>query len=173
MALLGLVFVTLTLLLIGWAYLSQAERLKHERDVVHARYLVQFKAMLADFSLKTSQVSSLVATMVSVDATLATKGTTNSKWLGPRVSSALASLQLDYGLESIRIYDQHQHMLAEWAGLRQQNALEAQQVAEAIRQESSLAWIDCTEVCLQYATTPMLTNGKVSGAVVVASSMAD
>jgi len=27
MALLGLVFVTLTLLLIGWAYLSQAERL--------------------------------------------------------------------------------------------------------------------------------------------------
>jgi len=82
MALLGLVFVTLTLLLIGWAYLSQAERLKHERDVVHARYLVQFKAMLADFSLKTSQVSSLVATMVSVDGALAAKGATTSKWLG-------------------------------------------------------------------------------------------
>ncbi len=49
MALLGLAFVTLTLLLISWAYLSQAERLKHERDVVHARYLLQFKAMLADF----------------------------------------------------------------------------------------------------------------------------
>lgn len=173
MALLGLIFVTLTLLLISWAYLSQVNRLKHERDLVHARYLVQFKAMLADFSLKTSQVSSLVATMVSVDGALATKDGSSLKWLGPRVSSALASLQLDYGLESIRIYDQYQHTLAEWAGPRQKNALEDKQVAEAILQESSLAWIDCTEVCLQYAATPMLTNGEVSGAVVVASSMAD
>ena len=173
MALLGLIFLTLTLLLISWAYLSQVNRLKHERDLVHARYLVQFKSMLADFSLKTSQVSSLVATMVTVDGALATKDGSSLKWLGPRVSSALASLQLDYGLESIRIYDQQQQILAEWAGLRKKNALEDKQVAEAIFEESSLAWIDCHDVCLQYAATPMLTNGKVSGVVVVASSMAD
>jgi len=103
MSLLGLVLLSIMIILISWSYVSQTSRFEKEREFVNTRYLEQVKAMLDDFSLKISQVSSLVATMISIDDTLFTSGTLSWPGAKSRVDVAWAALQVDYGLDSLRI----------------------------------------------------------------------
>ncbi len=174
MSLLGLILVTLTITLITWAYQSQTSNFEKERNVVNMHYLEQFRAMLTEFSLKMTQVSSLVAAIASADndpyirsetlSRLSTKNRADITW---------ATLQVDYGLESMRIYDVDNNVVEQWSDSEKISAQELAQVADAMRQESSVTWLDCAEVCHQYAATPVLANGQVTGAVVVSATMAD
>jgi diguanylate cyclase (GGDEF)-like protein/PAS domain S-box-containing protein len=173
MSLLGLVLLSIMIILISWSYVSQTSRFEKEREFVNTRYLEQVKAMLDDFSLKISQVSSLVATMISIDDTLFTSGTLSWPGAKSRVDVAWAALQVDYGLDSLRIYNAENDLVAKWGGSESPSDLEFRQVKASIRREVSVAWVDCTHICQQYAATPILTNSDVAGLVVVSANMAD
>lgn len=174
MSLLGLILLVITTSLITLTYISQTTRFEKERNVVNTRYLKQVEAMLADFSLKIAQASSLVATMASLeDGGVSFSNALSERRPEHNVDITWAALQVDYGLESMRIYDADNNLLVKWGEAQQLNGGEARQVAESMRQESSVTWVDCTDVCLQYAAAPMLTKGRVVGAVVVSATMAD
>ena len=142
MSLLGLILVTLTITLITWAYQSQTSNFEKERNVVNMHYLEQFRAMLTEFSLKMTQVSSLVAAIASADndpyirsetlSRLSTKNRADITW---------ATLQVDYGLESMRIYDVDNNVVEQWSDSEKISAQELAQVADAMRQELSLIHI--------------------------------
>lgn len=174
MSLLGLILITLTITLITWAYQSQTSSFEKERNVVNMHYLDQLRAMLTEFSLKMTQVSSLVAAIASADnEPFVTSETLNRLNTKSRADIAWAALQVDYGLESMRIYDVNNNVIEQWSDSQKVSAQELSQVTDAMRQETSVTWLDCTEVCHQYAATPVLANGKVTGAVVVSATMAD
>lgn len=174
MSLLGLILLTLMTILISWAYVNQINRFELERDQINQRYLAQLQAMLGEFSIKINQVSSLVATIASADEQAVDQVEQHS-WqrTKDRVDVAWVALQVDYGLESMRIYDQHNRVIALWNDSQPASAHELTWVQESIRQEVSYSWIDCLYVCQQYSVAPILASGQVVGAVVVSANMAD
>src|SRR3990167_7357148 len=133
MSLLGLVLLSIMIFLISWSYVSQTSRFEKEREFVNTRYLEQVKALLDDFSLKISQVSSLVATMISIDDTLFSSGTLSWPSAKNRVDVAWAALQVDYGLDSLRIYSADNDLVAKWGGQQPPSELELRQVEASIR----------------------------------------
>lgn len=172
MALLGIVLALITVSLIYWTSTNQTNNFEKNRDKINVMQLNQLKVMLTEQALKIAQVSSLIGSIASPDNQAIAEAETwdNAQ---KRVDKAWAALQLDYGLESIRIYNRQQKIVADWSILAKANALEVRQIAEAMRQESSITWIDCVDACQQYAAMPILHRGDVAGAVVVSSTMAD
>ncbi len=167
---LGMMILLLMVIFIFLAFREQMSRFEKNRLVIHNRLLTQAEAQLDNFSSQILKVASLVATIASnVDSDQQFNQRNIQK---NRIDSAWVTLQVDYGLESIQVYDAKATLIEHWST---NPLLEQDQdrVRTAIMQEENKTWISCQRVCQQFAVAPILSEGKIAGAVVVSATMVE
>lgn len=173
LSLLGSMILLLMATLISFAFNEQMNRFELERDNINTRFLAQTKAQFDDFAFHISKVASLVATITS---SIDTNAKVSAKQLRSlrkqRIETAWITLQVDYGLESILIYDPAGVLVEQWSSTPTLDQ-DLAKVHTAIEQEKSITWVNCSLVCQQYAVAPILSNGQVTGAVVISANIAE
>jgi len=147
-------------------------RFEVQRTATRERLVGQALALRTDFGLRLQALAGMLAALDSVGVGLFQTQAGNAL-LRQHFDSYWSVLQLDLGLDSLQVYAQSGPPLATW----RTHALAAvepdAEVRAVIGQERAMHWTRCEEVCTQFAAAPILSAGRVAGAVVLGSSLAD
>ena len=171
MLLLSLVLVAGNGVLSWLAHRNQMERFNEQRAEMRSRHLMEALAIQQDSTLHTRQLADMLSSYAGMGQYFAAKA--NQAKLGAVFDAYWASLQFNFGVDALRVYDEKQQLKSEWSSGQPRGARELTQVAAVLKREQSLAWIDCAHECAQYAAAPVLWRGHAAGVVVVAAQMAD
>ncbi|MCP5227482.1 EAL domain-containing protein [Accumulibacter sp.] len=143
-----------------------------QRTATRERLVTQALALRTDFGLRLQALAGMLAALDSVGVSLFQTRAGNAL-LRQHFDSYWSVLQLDLGLDSLQVYAASGPPLATWKTDVLAEIDQDAQVRAVIGQERALHWTRCEQVCTQFAAAPILSAGRVAGAVVVGSSLAD
>ena len=86
------------------------------------------------------------------------------------------ALLLNMGIDTVRFYNHDNQMIIDWrnSGLKKDiPPFISKWIMDINHLEQPMTMIDCTKDCIQYAATPILSNGQNAGVVLIGSSLAD
>lgn len=149
------------------AYNDLISRFESQRALVRERHLVEARALQSDAVQHIQQQTDVLASIIGLS------GFSDPVRLDAAVDAYWTSLQLSLVMDSLRLYDRNGQLLAQWSNTRTDYARESGLVRAVLGQEQPVAWLDCQSECLQSAATPILSQGKLAGVVVVSGSLAD
>ncbi|QFT83825.1 Cyclic di-GMP phosphodiesterase Gmr [Halomonas sp. THAF12] len=83
------------------------------------------------------------------------------------------SLQLDAGIDEIRIFDDRGEAMANWGSSPEHGTPLQSWIAQVFRTETPLTTLRCDVDCRQYAAVPVLIDGRSVGLVILSRTLAD
>ncbi|RAH37756.1 EAL domain-containing protein [Halomonas sp. SL1] len=83
------------------------------------------------------------------------------------------SLQLDAGIDEIRIFDTRGEAMAHWGSAPEHSGPIQDWISQVIRTETPLTTLRCDVGCRQYAAVPVLIDGRSVGLVILSRTLAD
>ncbi|HRF04872.1 EAL domain-containing protein [Accumulibacter sp.] len=147
-------------------------RFEVQRTATRERLVAQALALRSDFGLRLQALAGMLAALDSVGVSLF-QTPAGDALLRQHFDSYWSVLQLDLGLESLQVYPPSGPPLATWSTNVLVETKPEAQVSAVIGQERAMHWTRCGQVCTQFAAAPILSAGRVAGAVVLGSSLAD
>lgn len=152
-------------------WLSHADLLRgfaERRSVVRDRHLSEAVALqqsAAHHMQRVADMTASIAGMSGLDGDL------------PAVTRALdtywASLQLNFGITTLRLFATDGQLLLEFGGELGRGAEEPARVARVAASEQTATWLGCERDCYLAAAAPVLSQGQVAGVVVAKGQLAD
>ena len=146
-------------------------RFEVQRTATRERLVAQAFAQRADFGLRLQALAGMLASD-SVGVGLFETPSGNAL-LRQHFDSYWSVLQLDLGLDSLQVYAKNGSPVATWRTDALATVEQDAQVRVVIGEERAMHWTRCEHVCTQFAAAPILSAGKVAGAVMLGSSLAD
>ncbi len=147
-------------------------RFDEQRAETRARLAAQAFALRNEVGLRLQALAGVLAALDSVGVTLFQTAAGNAL-LRQHFDSYWPALQYGYGIDSLQVHLTSGEQLAAWSSAGAIEAQSTAHVAEVIRSERATSWTHCRDVCTEYAAAPILSAGKVAGAVVLGSSLAE
>jgi diguanylate cyclase (GGDEF)-like protein/PAS domain S-box-containing protein len=147
-------------------------RFEVQRTATRERLVAQALALRSDFGLRLQALAGMLAALDSVGVSLF-QTPAGDALLRQHFDSYWSVLQLDLGLDSLQVYPPSGPPLATWSTNALVDTKPEAQVSAVIGQERAMHWTRCGQVCTQFAAAPILSAGRVAGAVVLGSSLAD
>lgn len=169
---LGAVMLSVSGLLSWLHYQDLMRRFEEQRAETRARLVAQAFALRSEVGLRLQALAGVLAALDSVGVTLFQTPAGNAL-LRQHFDSYWPALQYGYGIDSLQVYLTSGEQLAVWTSGDGPEVQSTVQVAEVINSERAISWTHCRDVCTEYAAAPILSAGKVAGAVVLGSSLAD
>lgn len=150
------------------AYDNLIYQFEKQREILRDRNLATAKTLQADAAQHFQQPADMLASIVGL------VGFSDHAKLKASIDAYWASLQLNLAVDTLRLYDRNVLMLYEWGDIQSPgNSQEFAYVKTALKQERPVAWLDCNHMCLQSVASPVLSEGRLAGVVVVRGSMSD
>jgi PAS domain S-box-containing protein len=147
-------------------------RFEEQRAETRERLVAQAFALRNEVGLRLQALAGILAALDSVGASLFQSAAGNAL-LRQHFESYWPALQLDYGIDSLHVYARTGSPLASWTTAVPAEMDVDGHVRAVIASERAMHWTRCRELCTQFAAAPILSDGKVAGAVVLGSSLAD
>lgn len=147
-------------------------RFEVQRTATRERLVAQAFALRTDFGLRLQALAGMLAALDSVGISLFHTPAGNAL-LRQHFDSYWSVLQLDLGVDLLQVYPPSGPPLATWSTNARVETKPEAQVSAVIGQERAMHWTRCEQVCTQFAAAPILSAGRVAGAVVLGSSLAD
>ncbi|TXH30138.1 MAG: hypothetical protein E6Q94_10195, partial [Burkholderiaceae bacterium] len=169
---LGAVMLSVNGVLSWLHYQDLMTRFDEQRAETRARLAAQAFALRNEVGLRLQALAGVLAALDSVGVTLFPTSAGNAL-LRQHFDSYWPALQYGYGIDSLQVYLTGGEQLAAWTSSGGPEVQPTVQVTEVINSERATSWTNCSEVCTEYAAAPILSAGKVAGAVVVGSSLAE
>ncbi len=147
-------------------------RFEEQRAETRERLVAQAFALRNEVGLRLQALAGILAALDSVGASLFQSAAGNAL-LRQHFESYWPALQLDYGIDSLHVYARTGSPLASWTTAVPAEMDVDGHVRAVIASERAMHWTRCRDLCTQFAAAPILSDGKVAGAVVLGSSLAD
>jgi len=147
-------------------------RFEVQRTATRERLVEQAFALRTDFGLRLQALAGMLAALDSVGVGLFQTPAGNAL-LRRHFDSYWSVLQLDLGLDSLQVYAPSGPPVASWRTNALVEVEQDAQVRDVIGQERAMHWTRCEQLCTQFAAAPILVAGRVAGAVVLGTSLAD
>ena len=155
------------------SYLSLQKQYETQRSAVYQQYVAQVSGLIETSEQRLHQLGAMLPNLAGVQEPLLNadserlQGVFNEHW--PR-------LQIDVGVELIRIYSNSNRLLGSWSGADAPEDLSSSvlgRVWYVNKHEAPVAFIDCSSNCIQYAVVPMLAEGRGVGVALIGRSLVD
>ncbi|WP_169065518.1 MULTISPECIES: bifunctional diguanylate cyclase/phosphodiesterase [Candidatus Accumulibacter] len=147
-------------------------RFEVQRTATRERLVEQAFALRTDFGLRLQALAGMLAALDSVGVGLFQTPAGNAL-LRQHFDSYWSVLQLDLGLDSLQVYGPSGPPVASWRTNALVEVKQDAQVRDVIVQERAMHWTRCEQLCTQFAAAPILVAGRVAGAVLLGTSLAD
>lgn len=147
-------------------------RFEAQRAATRQRLVAEAFALRSEFGLRLQALAGMLAALDSAGASLFQTQAGNAK-LRRHFDGYWPVLQLDLGVDSLQVYAKEGAAMATWHTDELAHLNHDAQVHDVIASERAMHWTSCRDVCTQFAAAPILSAGKVAGAVVLGSSLAD
>ncbi|WP_313951731.1 EAL domain-containing protein [Accumulibacter sp.] len=158
---------------LSWLHFHDlTSRFEVQRAATRERLVAQAFALRSDFGLRLQALAGMLAALDSVGVSLFETRAGNAL-LHQHFDSYWSVLQLDLGLDSLQVYAKTGPPLVTWRTDALTELDHNAQVRTVIENERAMQWTRCEQVCTQFAAAPILSAGRVAGAVVLGSSLAD
>ncbi|WP_338036103.1 EAL domain-containing protein [Halomonas binhaiensis] len=166
----SLLLVALAVLItyLSWANMNKQLDSDRQEQVEQHRRELHFALSRAETSLK--QLAGVVAAAPQLSQALEAS---DALAVDAALSSQWPTLQLESGIEEIRVYDSSNHLLFKQGTptLEDEKDFRAW-TAQVMGQERPLSTLRCTPQCFHYAAVPILGDGGSVGSLVISSSLA-
>ncbi len=158
---------------LSWLHFHDlTRRFEEQRTATRERLVEQAFALRTDFGLRLQALAGMLAALDSVGAGLFQTPAGNAL-LRQHFDNYWSVLQLDLGLDSLQVYASSGLAVATWRTNALAEVEQDAQIRAVIGQERAMHWTRCEQLCRQFAAAPILSAGRVAGAVVLGSSLAD
>ncbi len=158
---------------LAWQHFNDLkDRFELQREATRERLVSEAFALVTDFGLRMQALAGMLAALDSVGVSLLPTAAGNVL-LKQHFDSYWPVLQLDLGIDSLQVYPREGPPLAAWTTSEPNTQVREDVVRKVIGQERAVHWTHCATVCTQFAAAPILSGGRVAGAVVLGSSLAD
>ena len=158
---------------LSWLHFHDlTSRFEVQRAATRERLVAEALALRSDFGLRMQALAGMLAALDSVGVSLFQTQAGNAL-LRQRFDAYWSVLQLDLGFDLLQVYAKSGSPLATWSTDALPEQDQEEQVRKVITQERAMHWARCREVCTQFAAAPILSAGRVAGAVGVGRSLAD
>ncbi|MBP6070452.1 MAG: EAL domain-containing protein [Candidatus Accumulibacter sp.] len=147
-------------------------RFEEQRSETRRRLVGQAFALRDDFGQRLQGLAGVLAAFDPVGVALL-QTQTGSTLLRRHLDSYWPALEFDLGIVSLQVYATTGPPLATWPTDALLEVERDGHVRAVIERELAMHWTRCREVCTEFAAAPILSAGRVAGAVVLGSSPAD
>lgn len=171
MLLLSMILLVVNGVLAWLAYVDQIAHFEQQRAVMRDRHLTEALSLQQEFAQRMQQLADMLASAAGM-AGFSVAEAGRRQFTG-MFDTYWSSLQLNFGIDALRLYAADGRLLSEWSGGQAGGEQEISRVNGVLGREQSVAWLRCAQECSQFAAAPILAQGRVAGAVVVAGSVAD
>ncbi len=171
MLMLSMVLLTVNGVVAWLAYADLIEKFEERRTLVRERHLTEALSMQRDAAQEMQRLADMMASFAGM------AGFTGSREGTPGFQRTFdtywSSLQFNQGLDALRFYDLRGRMIPQLSSSQEASGREFAEVEHVLKHEKSSSWLDCAQECLHSAAAPILSEGRVAGAVVVTGLLAD
>ena len=158
---------------LSWLHFHDlTSRFELQRTATRERLIAEAFALRSDFGLRLQALAGMLAALDSVGVSLF-QTTAGNALLRQHFDSYWPVLQLDLGIDWLQVYPRAGPPLVTWSTVALDEFTEEARVRDVVVQERAMRWTRCRIVCTQFAAAPILSAGRVAGAVVLGSSLAD
>lgn len=159
--------------ILSWLHFHDLQaRFEAQRTETRQRLVNQAFALRDDFGQRLQGLAGMLAALDSVGVGLFETPTGHAPLL-EHFDAYWAALQFGLGIDSLQVYARTGPPLASWPGDGQADLEHEEQVRRVMATEHAIHWTRCRAVCTEYAAAPVLSAGRVAGAIVLGSSPAD
>jgi len=158
---------------LSWMHFNDLKnRFELQREATRERLVAEAYALRSDFGLRLQALAGMLAALDAVGVSLFQTAAGNAL-LRQHFDAYWSVLQLDLGIDSLRVYAKEGQPLATWTTSVPSAETQESHVRRVIDKEEAMHWTHCQTVCTQFAAAPILAAGQAAGAVVLGSSLAD
>jgi diguanylate cyclase (GGDEF)-like protein/PAS domain S-box-containing protein len=153
-------------------YQDLTARFTEQRAQTRQRLVKQAFSLRNDFRQRLQGLAGMLAVLDAVDVRLM-QTPAGKALLRQHFDSYWPVLDFDLGIVSLQVYGKTGHPLVTWPSDLLPDSEQNMRVQEVIASERAMHWTRCRTVCTEFAAAPILSFGRVHGAVVLGSSPAD
>lgn len=164
----SLVLIGITGAFSGISYLKLINQFERQRQATHRHNIQQIAALIEQSSRRLQQIGGILSLLSGVEASILAG---DSETIGQALHRHGSVLQIDMGIDVIRLYDRSSRPIASW-GLTK-TGVASNWVRQVNEQEYPRSYLDCSRGCMQYAVLPILIEGKTRGVALLGTSLAD
>lgn len=158
---------------LSWLHFQDlTSRFELQRAATRERLMAQAFALRSEFGQRLQALAGMLAALDDLRSGLTQNEGTNLLVL-QHFDSYWSALQLDFGIDSMQVYARSGQPLADWRNSSFAEVDLDAHVRTVIAHERAMHWTRCGSLCTQFAAAPILAQGRVAGAVVLGSSLAD
>lgn len=158
---------------LSWLHFEDlTARFETQRAATRQRLVAEVLALRSDVGLHLQALAGMLAALDSVGVGVFERAAGNAL-LRQHFDSYWPVLQLDLGIDSLQLYAKDGPPLATWTTDALADVDQDAHVRTVIANEQAMHWTRCRKRCTQFAAAPILSAGRVAGAVVLGSSLAD
>ncbi|MGH8503071.1 MAG: cache domain-containing protein [Gammaproteobacteria bacterium] len=169
----SLVLMVITGAFAATSYINLINQFEQQRRATRGHNNQQIAALLQQSSRRQQQIGGILPLLTGMEASILTG---DSKAIHEVLNQHGSMLQIDMGIDVIRLYDSHSRPTARWGtpdlGLNE-SGLAMERVRKVNAQERPETYLDCSRACMQYTLLPMLIEGKTVGVALLGVSLAD
>ncbi|WP_262927231.1 bifunctional diguanylate cyclase/phosphodiesterase [Phytohalomonas tamaricis] len=171
-ALTSLLLLSLASLFTFIGHNNLTRQLSRMQSVTYARQVSEIEQALARSSDNLRQLASLTAASTALGEAVRAE---NTEAIRAALQSQWPTMQLDAGIDEVRVFDSDNQPLAAWGQAQADDSvlLLRQWLARVKESEAPLKQLLCTDDCRQYVLVPILVDGTSVGQVMVSRSLAD
>lgn len=158
---------------LSWIHLHDlTTRFEQQRAATRGRLVAEVFALRSEFGLRLQALAGILAALDPGRTSPLQMRMANLP-LKRHFDNYWSVLQLDLGIDSLQVFADDGVPLGVWTTAEFAELDQDVHVRTVIAQERAMHWTRCRELCIQFAGAPILLEGRVAGAVVLGSSLAD
>ncbi|MDS4015134.1 MAG: EAL domain-containing protein [Candidatus Accumulibacter sp.] len=158
---------------LSWLHFQDlTSRFELQRAATRERLMAQAFALRSEFGLRLQALAGMLAALDDLRSDLS-QNQAGGLLVMQHFDSYWSALQLDFGIDSLQVYARNGQPLADWRNHSFTEVDLDAHVRTVIAHERAMHWTRCGSLCTQFAAAPILAQGRVAGAVVLGSSLAD
>jgi len=166
----SLLLIGITATISGFNYINLQSLYKAQRENVFQQNKLQIEGLLARSARNLQSMASLITNMDGVQSALQTG---DMHALDEAISKHWVSVQMDSGIDSLRFYDLSNKPVYSRNVNDSAMGDATFWVSHVNASEQPLTVISCLDVCLQMSAIPILLQGRHTGVLLLARSVAD
>lgn len=169
----SLVLIIITGAFATISYVNLIKQFDHQRQATRTNDRQQIAALLAQASRRQQQIGGLLPLLSGMESSILAD---DSKAIHDVLNQHGSMLQIDMGIDLIRLYDSASRPTARWGTLEpgvNSTGLAREWVRMVNAKEQPQTYLDCSRACMQYTLLPMLIDGETVGVALLGVSLAD
>lgn len=169
----SLILLGIAAILSFLSYLSLLSQYQSQRNTVYQQYVVQAGGLIETSAQRLQQLGGMIPSLSGMNSAL---GSGDAQQIHEAFGRHWTNLQIDVGIELVRLYSKSNRLLGSWGDEAEQSELPSSVLGwvwQANQRETPVSIIDCSANCIQYAVVPMLADGRSVGVALIGRSLVD